>query len=170
MNVFVGYATEHGSTREVAERVGARIRQLGMRAEVRSLAEAGTLDEYDAFVLGSAVHGQAWLTAAVQFVDAHAKVLIGHPVWLFSVGMPAAFRGPFRAMADKEGPRILDDLGHRLHPRDHRLFSGVIGRDHLPLGGRVMFRVMGGRYGDFRDPAAVDEWADGIVGCLSEPG
>jgi menaquinone-dependent protoporphyrinogen oxidase len=166
MNILVGYATEHGSTHTIAERIGARIRQFGAKADVRSLNDVGTADGYDAFVLGSAVHGQAWLPSAAFFVDTHRKALAESPLWLFSVGMPAALRGPWKGLADKEKPRILADLGQNLYPREHYLFSGVIARDHLPFTGRTMFRAMGCRYGDFRDWTAIEAWADHIAGQL----
>jgi menaquinone-dependent protoporphyrinogen oxidase len=166
MNILVGYATEHGSTHTIAERIGARIRRPGVKADVRSLDVVGTADGYDAFVLGSAVHGQAWLPAAAFFVDTNHKTLADSPLWLFSVGMPAALRGPWKALADKEKPMILADLGKELYPREHYLFSGVIAPDHLPLTGRIMFRAVGCHYGDFRDWAAIDAWADDIAGQL----
>jgi menaquinone-dependent protoporphyrinogen oxidase len=49
-SALVGYATKYGSTREVAERVAARLRHGGFDAEVRPAGEVKSLDGYDAMV------------------------------------------------------------------------------------------------------------------------
>ncbi|MEY9964713.1 menaquinone-dependent protoporphyrinogen oxidase [Streptacidiphilus sp. MAP12-16] len=162
MNILVGYASAHGSTRQIAERIAERIRECGAKSDVRTVEEVQSLDGYDAFVLGSAVHNQSWLPAAVDFVQGNAAALADRPVWIFSVGMPAALRGPWKAFADKERPHILAQLDETLRPRDHQLFSGAIAREHLPLSGRLMFRAAGCHFGDFRDWDAIDAWARAV--------
>lgn len=65
-----------------------------------------------------------------------------------------------------EAPVIVQSLPAGLSYRSHALFSGVIRAYQLPLGGRIRFRLLGGRYGDFRDWAAVDGWTAGIAAEL----
>ncbi|KES04325.1 flavodoxin [Streptomyces toyocaensis] len=166
MDVLVGYATVHGSTRTIAERTAAVLCRAGLTAEARPMADVGDAGAYRAFVLGSAVHGQSWLPPARDFLRDHLDVLVPRPVFLFSVGMPAALRGPWRRLAPKELPAIEEGLPRDLRSRSHRLFSGVVERDQLPRAGRVFFRLVGGRFGDFRDWEAVDLWAGGIAGEL----
>src|SRR5690606_28803174 len=96
MDVLVGYATAHGSTRTIAERMAAVLSRAGLTAEARPLEEVEDADAYRVFVLGSAVHGQSWLPPAREFVRDNLDVLGSRPVWIFSVGMPAALRGPWR--------------------------------------------------------------------------
>ncbi|NGN62454.1 flavodoxin [Streptomyces sp. A7024] len=163
MDVLVGYATAHGSTRGIAERIGTDLFTAGLRCDVRPLEAVGNAEEYTAFVLGSAVHGQAWLDPAQEFLRRNRALLAARPVWLFSAGMPAALRGPWRRMAAQEEPVILAGLTALPSVRGHRLLSGVLRREHLPVAGRVGFRLMGGRYGDFRDWDAIDSWAAGIA-------
>ncbi|MFE4050167.1 flavodoxin domain-containing protein [Streptomyces sp. YIM B13518] len=163
MNVLVGYATAHGSTRAIAERTAAVLRHAGLTAEARPVTEVEDAGAYRAFVLGSAVHGQRWLRPAKDFARDHLDVLVRRPVWIFSVGMPAALRGPWRRMAPQEVPVIEKDLPPGLAYRSHRLFSGVVERDHLSRTGRLLFRLVGGRFGDFLDGEAVDAWAAGIA-------
>ncbi|MFI6645734.1 flavodoxin domain-containing protein [Streptomyces sp. NPDC050504] len=167
MNVLVGYATAHGSTREIAQRLCSRLRAAGLNAEARSLETVDDADAYRAFVLGSAVHGQAWLAPAKEFLRTHHDLLAARPVWIFSVGMPGALRGPWKRVAGTEEPVIVRDLPGPLSYREHRLLSGVIAPQHLPLRGRVLFRLMGCRYGDLRDWPAIDTWAADIADTLS---
>ncbi|MER7172153.1 flavodoxin domain-containing protein [Streptomyces mesophilus] len=162
MNVLVGYATAHGSTRDIAGCIAERLCTAGLKAEARPMCEVDDADAYDAFVLGSAVHGQAWLPQAGDFLRAHADLLRFCPVWLFSVGMPDALRGPWKPLARAEEPVILASLPEHIPHRDHRLLSGVIRPGHLPLTGRLVFRLMGLRYGDLRDWPQIEAWADGI--------
>jgi menaquinone-dependent protoporphyrinogen oxidase len=163
MDILVGYATAHGSTRGVAQRLAARLGEAGLKVEARPVEAVEDADAYRAFVLGSAVHGQAWLDPAKDFVRTNLDVLTDRPVWLFSVGMPGALRGPWKRLAAREIPVIVESLPGNLPHRDHRLFSGVVTRAQLPLVGRILFHLLGGRFGDYRDWNAIDAWADRIA-------
>jgi len=167
MDVLVGYVTAHGSTRGIAEHMAAVLDKAGLRAEARDLRTVDDADAYTAFVLGSAVHGQSWLEPAKAFLRENADILGSRPVWIFSVGMPAALRGPWKRLAPKEEPVIVESLPGELPYRDHRLFSGVIAPEQLPLAGRLMFRLVGGRFGDYRDWAAVESWTSVIAEDLA---
>lgn len=162
-SVLIVFASEHHSTEQIAARIGARLTERGHSAGVRELPlrEPG-VPPADAVVIGSAVHDGAWLPAADAFVRAHAGVLGDRAVWMFSVGMTAALPGPLRSLAARaEQPRIARLVG-LVHPREHRRFSGVVRRGHLGRKGAVLFRLLGCRYGDFRDWAGIDAWAVGI--------
>ncbi|MEU6536365.1 flavodoxin domain-containing protein [Streptomyces sp. NPDC047000] len=169
MTVLVGYATAHGSTREIARRIGSRMRTAGVEAEVLPLDAVHDVSGYDAFVVGSAVHGQKWLAPARDFVRRPDLAAGSRPVWLFSVGMPGALRGPWKRLMDKELPVIESDLAAPITVRAHRLFSGVIRPGHLNRTGRLRFRLMGCRYGDHRDWPEIDTWADQIAAFLPHP-
>ncbi|WP_277752677.1 flavodoxin domain-containing protein [Streptomyces sp. L2] len=160
--VLVAYAGVAGSTRSIAERITDCLEERGFRAEARSVGGVDHPDEYDAFVVGSAVHDMAWLPEALTFAHRHAQLLNERGVWLFSVGMPAALRGPWKALAGKEERHVIGELADALRPRGHQLFSGVIEPDHLSRAGRMKFQAMGLRYGDYRDWPAVDAWARSI--------
>jgi len=167
MDVLVGYATSHGSTREIAERLAAGLSKAGLHAEARAMETVDDADAYRAFVLGSAVHGQTWLDEAKDFVRDNLDVLGPRPVWIFSVGMPSALRGPWKRLALKEIPLIVESLPGDLSLRDHQLFSGVVSREQLPLTGRILFHLVGGRFGDYRDWDAIEGWASGIADELA---
>ncbi|MGW3142229.1 flavodoxin domain-containing protein [Streptomyces sp. NPDC001139] len=167
MTVLVAYATAHGSTREIAHRIGSRMRTAGVEVDVRAVEAVDEVSGYDAFVVGSAVHDQKWLDAARTFVRRDIADPGSRPVWLFSVGMPGALRGPWKRLMYKEMPVIEADLAAPFSARGHRLLSGVIRPEHLSRRGRLMFRLMGCRYGDHRDWAEIDGWAEQIAGALT---
>ena len=49
-----------------------------------------------------------------------------------------------------------------------RGFSGVVNKQHFPRASRVVLRLMGGRYGDFRESPEIDARATEISRCLLE--
>lgn len=93
MTVLVAYASAHGSTRTVAERVAARLGRHGLDVELAALDAVPDVGPYRAVVLGSAVHNGAWLPEAVDCVRRQRASLFARPVWMFSVGMAAALPG-----------------------------------------------------------------------------
>ncbi|MFJ5708413.1 flavodoxin domain-containing protein [Streptomyces sp. NPDC093105] len=169
--VRILYASEHHSTQEIAERIGARLRTHRHLVEVLALdSDRGRqgLHQTDALVMGSAVHDGAWLPEAEAVIRGGGEELREQPVWMFSVGMSAALPMPLRLLADRaEQPRIAA-LVDVVRPREHQRFSGVIRREHLDRKAAALFRLLGCRYGDHRDWAAVEAWADDIAGQLEE--
>jgi menaquinone-dependent protoporphyrinogen oxidase len=173
MIALVAFATCHGSTQGVAERLGRRIRASGIDAEVRPVSEVTDLGRYDAMILGSAVHNMKWLPEASRFAQCNAAALQQRPTWLFSVssiGDQESFLSPrvarvMRAMR-RETPEIKA-LRSAIHPREHRNFAGAIARTDWSAAGSAFLRIMGGRYGDHRNWTAIDDWAAGIAADLA---
>ena len=169
MIVLVGYATEHGSTQGVAQRIGERLRQHGLAVDVRSMAEVEDLTPYGMAVLGSAIHGGRWLTDGNEFVRRHTPRLRDLPVWFFSVStlgdedsmFPPGVASRLRRLR-KDTPEITA-FRETVGPREHCNFTGAIARDDWPTPGRLAFRAMGGRYGDHRNWPAIDAWAEHIA-------
>jgi menaquinone-dependent protoporphyrinogen oxidase len=172
MVVLVAYATDHGSTRGVACRIADRLQQRGIDAEACTVADLLMVSRYEAVILGSAIHGGKWLPAARQFADRNAAQLRERPVWLFSVStlgdeesmFPPRVAKRLRAMR-KETPEVAE-MRLLLDPREHRNFAGAIARSHWRATGRAFFRATGGRYGDHRNWAAIEAWADVIAAQL----
>ncbi len=169
MRILVAYASSHGSTAEIAGRIAGRLESAGDTVECRAMREVPDLSPYDAVVAGSAIHDQAWLGEAMAFLSRFASDLAAMPVWLFSVGMPAALPGRLQNWAMQEEGQMASKLAHLVRPRGHRLFSGVVRKEHLAPAGRAKFRLMGGRYGDFRNWDEVDAWVAVVATDLHRP-
>ncbi len=168
MSVLIGYASALGSTREVAERIASRIREDGHPCEAVPLGQVREVNRYDAVVIGSAIHNQAWLPEATRFIRDNSVALANRPSWLFGVGMPAALPRPFRKRAAAhERAKTVADFYASIHPRGDELFSGVFRSDQMPPVTRLIFRLLGGRFGDFRNWSDIDTWADGIARQLN---
>lgn len=176
MRVLVAYASRHGSTAGIAERIARTLTAAGHPAAVQQVEEVKTLDGYDAVVIGAAAYLFHWLKPAVRFARKHRADLATRPVWLFS-------SGPLGTdLVDKEGrnvlevtrPREFDDLTAWIHPRGERIFFGAHDPNAAPIGlGERLVRVMPAARdampaGDFRDWEAIDAWARDIAQALTD--
>ena len=168
MATLVGYTSRHGSTRDIAECIAVVLAEQGNLAEARPLAEVADPAGYEALVLGSPIHGGDWMPDAAVFLRSHAEVLAKRPVWMFSVGLSRAPGGHAEKAA--KAPRAVTGVSATVVPREHRYFAGAIEPGHLPFLSRVVFRLMGGRYGDYRNWDEIVAWARGIAGALRESG
>ena len=181
MKVLVTYASRHGATRGIAERIATTILGAGLEVVVRPVGEAGGVDAYDAVVVGSAAYMGGWLKEASQFVRHHRSALARRPVWLFSSGPvgSATVDSKGRDVVAASRPHEFDEFAKDIHPRDARVFFGAFDPDAEPIGiaerlGGVFMRMPAIRKelpaGDFRDWPAIDAWAGGIAQELLRSG
>lgn len=163
--VLVSYSSRFGSTRDVSTRIANRLRGRGHEVTVNAVDVATSLDGYDAVVLGSGVYDGAWTDDATAFVRRHAPVLATMPVWLFSVGSFGDRHPIIGGLMHKE-PKEIGEFTQAVHPRDYRVFAGVIDLEHWPTWARLLFQALGGRDGDNRSWPDIDTWANQIAGAL----
>lgn len=165
MSILVLYASKHGATREIAERIGNCLREAGLDADARPVLEAGDLEDYQGFVLGSAAYLGSWLNDATAFVRTNRELLAERPVWLFTSGPLGteandATRGASLMAAE---PQELPDFEESIHPRQHRVFPGALDPGKLNYAERSLRKLPSGQgllpEGDFRDWDEIQEWA-----------
>jgi menaquinone-dependent protoporphyrinogen oxidase len=175
MLILVTYASRHGSTRGIAERIAERLRGHGLDADVRPDAEVRDASRYDAFVVGGAAYMFHWLKDATTFVKRNRALLAERPTWLFSSGPVGA------ETVDKLGRDVLEttipkefpELVAAIHPRGEKVFFGAMDPTARPAGlaERLVSLMPAARdalpTGDFRDWPAIDAWADGIADDLA---
>jgi menaquinone-dependent protoporphyrinogen oxidase len=174
MNVLVAYASRHGATKGIAERIAQTLEPHGHDVTLRPADQVSAVAGYDAFIIGSAAYAGHWLTEARGFVRQHRELLASRPVWLFSSGpigtdmVDAKGRDVFEASR----PAEFAEFATSIHPRDERVFFGAFDPDAKPIGlmerlGAPFMRMPGVREampaGDFRDWPQVEAWAEGIA-------
>jgi menaquinone-dependent protoporphyrinogen oxidase len=174
MNVLVVYATHHGATREIAERIAATLAQSGLHVSVEQVGHVRDVAGYDAFVVGSALYC-GWLKEATDFVRRNKAMLAGRALWLFSSGPLGT------AVTDSQGrdvratavPSEIVEVGKAVGARDHHVFFGAYDPAAKPVGflERTFKRVPNNaailQAGDFRDWAEIRAWATVIAAELS---
>ncbi len=168
MKAVVVYASKYGSTRGIAEFIAEKLRQ----AEVRHVGEVQNPDDYDAFVIGSAVYMMHWLKEATEFVTRNRALLANRPVWLFSSGplgteTKDAQGQDLRTVSE---PKEIVEFRELIKPRDHRVFFGALDSGKLGFGHRMLRKLPAARNlfpeGDFRDWNDIEKWAISIFRAL----
>jgi menaquinone-dependent protoporphyrinogen oxidase len=174
MHVLVAYASRHGATQGIAERIAETLRATGLQADALPAPSVKSLAGYDAFVIGSAAYMFHWEKAASSFIRRNRAAIAAKPTWLFSSGPLGT------EPLDAEGrdqkvtaiPKEIPELREAVHARDHRVFFGAYSRDRalIGLGERLVALMPAARdalpEGDFRDWPEIEAWAGEIAGDL----
>jgi len=166
--VLVAYASRHGSTKGIAERLAEALRSHQVDATVMPAEAVHDPDGYDGYVIGSAVYAMRWLGPATSFVHRNRALLQRHPVWLFSSGPLSDEPDEL----DSAAPRDIVAIEREIAARGHAVFAGAWPSGARPIGllEKVMSVIPPAREalptGDFRDWAAIDAFASGVAGEL----
>lgn len=162
--VLVAYGSKHGSTAEIAERIGDALRDAGHHPEVTVAGRVRDLEPYEAVVLGSAVYGGRWRRDARRLLRRLRRSLEERPLWLFSSG-PVGESAP--DPADKwQHPKWVREAGERLAARDQVVFGGRMPADPSNIMERAVAKNTPEDERDRRNLAAIDAWAHRIANEL----
>ncbi len=167
MKVLVTAASKHGTTAEIAAEIGEALRKAlrdtggeEVVVDVRPVEQVGSVEGYDAVVLGSAVYAGHWLKPARELVDRQAQALTARPTWLFSSGPIGDPPKPDEEPVNATG--ILEATA----AREQRVFAGKLDKQTLGFGEKAIVLALRVPEGDFRDGEAIRAWARGIAGEL----
>lgn len=171
MKVLVAYATRHGATRGIAERIGQTLAKRDLEVTVELADRVREVESYDAYVVGSAAYMYHWLKEANGFVRRHRSILASRPLWLFSSGPLGTDTVDAEGKDVRAGaePKEFAELRASLHPRGERIFWGAYDPSAEPVGiaERLMKLTPAGAQalpaGDFRDWADIEAWAEEIA-------
>lgn len=167
MRILVVYATTQGTTESIALRIRDRLltHNLGEVELAAVTAEPAPVPQaFDAVVIGSCIHQQAWLKSGADYIKTLATDLSGGKkpalVWAFSVGLPPDVQW----MKDLE-ERKMEKWLRKYIPalKGHTLFKGQWKREGLPRYVRIVLTCLGTKFEDKRDWESMDKWADGIA-------
>jgi menaquinone-dependent protoporphyrinogen oxidase len=175
MTVLVAYATRHGATKGIAERIASRLCEAGIETVALPASSVRDPAGYDAFVVGGAAYLFHWLKDATAFVRHNQALLASRPTWLFSSGPVGTdlVDADGRDVLETTVPREFAELREAVHPRGERIFFGAVDPVARPIGisERLMAVLPAARNaipkGDFRDWPAIDAWADEIAAALA---
>ena len=161
-NVLVAYASKYGATREIAEKIGAVLRQSGLQADVLPVTGVRDISPYRAVILGSAIYIGKWPKEAVAFLRMNEKTLVRQPFWLFSSG-PTGEGDPVELIDGKYLPDNLQPVVDRIRPRDVAVFHGNINLERINRIEKWAIKSLVKKpFGDYRDWEAIAGWAAAI--------
>ncbi len=137
--VLVLYASTHGHTGKIAERIAAAI---GPAAELRSIdAVPGLALDYDAVIVGASVHAGHHQKAVRKWIHGHAAALNGMPSAFFSVCLSAADDSDeARADAQRYIDETLTEAGWT--PRLVQSFAGALQYREYDVFTRMLIKLM----------------------------
>lgn len=170
MKVLVAYATAHGSTAEVAERISGALQKHGIHATSANVQEIASVEGYDAFILGTAVHAGTWLPDMTAFVKRTAPSIGQKPVylWVNCIRILEQY-GYDHVVEYYMVPEVLEGL----NIREKTAFAGKLRLDEVDWNERW---TLAARYdgttwpsnfdGDFRDWEKISVWADKVAAEL----
>jgi len=164
--LLIAYASRAGSTAEVAEALGAGLREAGLLVEVQPISEVESVRGWKALIVGAPLYCGRFPGDFHKFLARHRDALeILHP-WCFVLGPTKAEARLFesaRAEAEKE-------LGR--HPwlplRELHVFGGKWDPRTIPFPFSLVKLVPANPVGkipasDVRDWAAIRAWAHAIA-------
>ena len=176
MKVLVTYASRHGSTKGIAERVAESLRMRGIDTTLTPAAKVKDVADYDAFVVGGAAYAFHWLKDASSFVRRNRDVLAGRPTWLFSsgpLGTDEVDPKTGKNVREASTPKEFAEFATAIKPRDEHIFFGAWDPNAPAIGWMEhAMQVMPAAKnalpaGDFRDWPEIDAWARQIADQLS---
>lgn len=158
--ILVSAGSKHGSTREIAEKIGAVLSERGLDVDIAAPEEVGDVSGYRAVVLGSAVYAGHWVAAAKELAELVANSDPPLATWLFSSGPVGEPPKP------EEDPVDVADIVVSTSARDHQVFSGKIDKSKLSFGEKAILVAVRAPEGDFRDWDEITGWASEIADSL----
>jgi menaquinone-dependent protoporphyrinogen oxidase len=164
--VLVTYASQFGSTGEVAAAIAQTLCERGLAADVRLVAYVNDLSPYRAVIVGAPVHSNEWLPEAVNFVRTNRNSLSKLPVAYFLTCMTLGLTD--RPEEKQKIAGVLEKVQGNIPeviPVGKGLFAGALDYSKMSFMYRMIYQVVAPDHttGDFRDWAAIRAWAE-IVG------
>ena len=167
--VLVTYASKHGATAEIAEKIGDILKEAGIDIDIVPVKQAKDPSDYRAVVLGSAAYIGQWRKDAVKYLKGNAESLGQRPVWLFYSG-PSGEGDPVKLLDGRIYPRKLQPVIDIIKPRDTAVFHGDVRPEKFSALERFVIKNVKSPVGDFRDWDAITAWAKGIADELKKTG
>lgn len=166
--VLVTYATKHGSTAEIAEKISAVLAEQGLAVDVVPVKQVQDLGAYTAVILGSAVYMGRWRGEAADFLKENEAALAARDVWLFSSG-PTDHGDVAELMDGWTFPESLKPVAERIKPHEMVIFHGELDLDELGFFEKLIIKNIKVPTGDFRDWEAITGWAAEVAETLQAP-
>lgn len=160
-NVLVAAASKHGSTTEIAGRIGDVLESRGVHVTVAPADQIPDVSMFDAIVLGSAIYAGHWRDEAKELADRIGDSAENVRVWLFSSGPLGD--PPF----PEEDPIDARPVIEKTRAIEHKVFSGRLDKTDLSFGEKAVVKAVRAPDGDFRDWTEIESWAESIATQLA---
>ncbi len=159
--VLVAFATNYGSTKEVAETVAATLRDKGSEVDIAPFRKIRVLTGYSAIIMGAPLVMYSLHKDLHAFLSRHRQSLVKLPTALFALG---PVHDPYDAKEWQGSQEQLDKALSKfpwLTPIAMKLFGGKFDPALL----RFPLNKMAGKEpaSDIRDWYAIRAWAESLM-------
>jgi menaquinone-dependent protoporphyrinogen oxidase len=186
---LVAYATNAGSTAEIARVIAEELARMGVPVDVRRVEDVESLADYSAAVVGGPMM-VGWHRAAIRFIKRHHQALSRMPVAYFfaaisltqpkddRIGSVPVFTDPMLAkpLRNPERPSLREryatlpnyltpvlKAAPRVRPVRAAFFAGKLDLSILnPLCRLFLWMIMQARAGDYRNWKTIRAWASAL--------
>lgn len=148
--ILILYASTHGQTAKIADRIGATLGADGAQAEVRAVGDApADIAGYDGVIVGASVHAGKHQSEILDWLGVHWERLNELPSAFFSVSLAAADDTDEAREATRE---IIEDVPELTGwtPHTTTAIAGALQFSKYNLATRVLMRLIARRH----EPAA----------------
>jgi len=163
--ILVGYATQYGSTKPVADAIAETLREGGLAVDVKPLREVKILTGYSAVVIGAPLLMYRWHADAMGFLSRHRNSLVQLPVAVFALGPTHEPRdeGEWKDSAAQFEKELAK------YPWFKPFARKILGGKYDPESLRFPLNLLAGKAPgtDIRDWRAIREWAAGLKKSLT---
>jgi len=161
--ILIAYASEFGSTGEVAVAIGDVLCQEGNTVETKWIKNVKDLNNYDQVIIGSAIHTDHWMSEATEFVTANQHILSKLPVAYFFTCLALS---KLNEKAERKAMEYSDKLFAmvpQVKPVSVGRFAGVLDFSKWSFFSRLIAKgicsILRFKEGDYRDWDAIRAWA-----------
>ena len=164
--ILIAYASESGSTAEVAEAIGNALCEEGYAVETKWIKNVKDINNYDAVIIGSAIIYENWMPEAREFVKSNQDILKDMPVAYFITCMALSSKEEAAMQQAIEYSDKLCDLVPQVKPVSVGRFAGVLDYSKISFLKRMLTKaamaINNVEEGDYRDWDAIRSWAKSI--------
>jgi menaquinone-dependent protoporphyrinogen oxidase len=165
--ILIAYDTIHGSTAEVAARIGQDLCAMGFKVDVKWVGDVTDVDGYDGFIVASAIYQFTWLPDAIAFLDKFKGKLASMPTAVFIVGASMSKDTPeTRVSVQKTFVQPVLDKYPDIKPVSIGLFGGAVDftKEEYTVFENIVLHILGFILGywdkaDWRNWDTIDAWA-----------
>ena len=164
--ILIAYASDVGTTGEVAVAIGDALCEDGNTVETLWINNVKDIKNYDAVIIGSAILYEKWMPEAREFVKNNQDTLKNMPVAYFITCMALSSKEDAAMQQAIEYADKISDLAPQVKPVSVGHFAGVLDYSKLSFFKRTLTKAAMARHkvkeGDYRDWNAIRSWAKSI--------
>jgi menaquinone-dependent protoporphyrinogen oxidase len=166
LRILIAYASEFGTTGEIAVAIGDALCDEGNTVETKWIGNIKHLNNYDAVIIGTPILYEKWMPEARKFVENNQETLKNIPVAYFITCMALSSKEEAAMQQAIEYSDQMQDLVPQVKPVSVGRFAGVLDYCKISFLERTLTKAAMARHqvkeGDYRDWDAIRSWAKGI--------